>query len=293
MLFQLKIFKNIFKMDMESGKVFIHIGLPKTGTTYMQNYFFNKLDNVEMLHSPKFYKMFSKKIDEKRNINFLLSNEGLSGVVWNHNWLLGKKNEFHWFDSFIWGIKKLKLLFPNAIIIIFFRRHGDLLLSIYKQYIHAGGTMKLSEFYNEKGVIRDEDLNFKKRIKYIRSNFNELYIFSYEDYKEKGDQYLIDFFKSKGLKVNLTDKKKPKSNISISGKKIGLLRTINKLYIRFPLIIRKVFSRLKISPRQIIQNYLSFWTTQDSIEYIQLKEKINHKFKDDWKYVENNKIGIR
>lgn len=277
---------------MEENKILIHIGMHKTGTTYIQNYFFNSLENVEIVSHPQFYQNISKKKMSDSDW-FLISNEGISGVAWNYNWLIGEKNKFCWIDSFHNGIDKIKLLFPEAIILIFFRKHGDLLISMYKQYLHEGGVLKIEDFYGENKVISEKDLSISTRINKLKDEFKDVYFLSYEDYKEFGDKYLIDFFGSFGIRYNSTKTKIHFRNESISGKKMELLRNVNKFYIRLPLKLRKAMRRLRISPRDIFQKHLSFWKTRDSDNIISLKNQINKDFEIDWRFFQENKWGIR
>ena len=279
---------------MNKSSIIIHVGMHKTGTTYLQTSFFKMLRNVEIINSPKFYQNFAKDIDaEFANTNYLISNEGISGVAWNHDWLLGKQNTYHWIDSFETGVRKLKSIFPDPIIIIFFRKHGDLLLSMYKQYIHEGGTLGLEDFYGNDKLIRDKDLSYSTRIDRLKSTFNSVYFLSYEDFKSMGDKFLIKFFGEIGLQIDETKKIKSRSNVSISGWKIDSLRAINKVYIKFPEKIRKAFFRLRISPRHIFQNYLSFWKSKDSEKYSILKNEINEIFDLDWEYFNKHKWNYK
>ena len=82
----------------KEGRIFVHIGIHKTGTTYLQNYFFKSLDGVDIINTPNYYQTFAKG-EKTINYNFLISNEGISGVAWNYDWHIGKPNNFHWIES--------------------------------------------------------------------------------------------------------------------------------------------------------------------------------------------------
>ena len=127
-------------------RILIHIGLHKTATTYLQRSFFPELIDIEIYHAPRFFDQIGKiQLNEK---DLLISNEGISGVAWNELWKNGIQNEYHWIDSFKNAIGNLKILFPDAIILVLYRKHGELLISMYKQYIQEGGVLQLNRFYN-------------------------------------------------------------------------------------------------------------------------------------------------
>jgi hypothetical protein len=219
--------------------------------------------------------------------NILISNEGISGTPWNRDHVYGKKSTFNWMDSFTKSIQNLKRLHPEAVPIIFFRKHGDLLISMYKQYVQEGGILELNQFYGENEVIRDSDLSFEKRIGLLQHYFDQFYVLNFEQFKKEGDIYLDRFFGSLGIEGTSTgQKEKKQANVSISGKKIDLLRRINPYYNRVPVKARKAIRLLRLSPRDILQTKLSFWESPESEQLTKLKNEVNLKHNEDWKSID-------
>ncbi|OUS00966.1 hypothetical protein A9Q86_09470 [Flavobacteriales bacterium 33_180_T64] len=152
-------------------KVLIHIGLHKTGTTWLQNELFIPesnvfeplyqsntsnghstlaenfvFDNDMNLLSPYDYnteiieKAFQSILKKKDNINktFVMSHERLSG----HPTSSG-------FDSAIIA-NRIKNTFPSGKILVVLREQVSCILSNYFQYLKEGGTLGLKNFLNTK-----------------------------------------------------------------------------------------------------------------------------------------------
>jgi hypothetical protein len=104
---------------MNETKVFIHVGLHKTGTTFLQNEVFPKIPGIN----------YHQKIDlttvvEPNKIN-LFSDENLDG---------GSYRLFNTVQQRYAILENLKLIFPDAKIIICLREKGSWLRSAWKQY---------------------------------------------------------------------------------------------------------------------------------------------------------------
>ena len=114
-------------------EIIFHIGLHKTGTTFLQRYVFPKLKNVNLFCTDG--RPFNGIEDlEKDKIN-LISIENLSGSPFS-------SNEFTRYTI----MEELAKLYPNAKIIVTFRNKNSWLKSLYSQYIKTGGTYTYPEW---------------------------------------------------------------------------------------------------------------------------------------------------
>ncbi len=163
--------------------LFLHIGYPKTSTTYLQNYFFDKLNinflgkknNKVWLNSKKRLKFNEIVNNLKKNKNFLIpdsktlvSAEGLIGNIWI--------DDFYNFRA----LEKI-LKHKKTKIIITIRRQTSIFYSIYKQYLWEGGKKSYQEFFRTSFFKNKREFNinclnyyelFKKLNKrYIKNNF--------------------------------------------------------------------------------------------------------------------------
>jgi hypothetical protein len=263
-------------------KTLIHIGTHKTATTFLQYNYFPAIKGINYFHGPLVFTNLIKSgcsLEE----NTLLSYEGFSGIAWNLLWVKGIQNDFHWINSFEKSISNLHKLISEADILIVFRRHGDLLLSMYKQYVQEVGILKFHEFFSETGVIRKEDLNYTFRIKKVCSLFNKVYVLSYEDFKKSGNNF-FDSFIERELNLSRNDLSidKSKFNRGISGSKLELLRKINKVYRKFPFRLSNFLNCLGWSPERILRQKLAFWSPKDFVEFQKIRDEINIEMQDDW-----------
>jgi hypothetical protein len=105
--------------------IVFHVGVHKTGATFLQECVFDKIENV--------------RIVQNELCEFVAGFGGgslMRVIIW----------------SSLEGVKKvLKKLFPKSKCIIDFRRHGELVKSLYKQYIHKGNTREFESFFGEMG----------------------------------------------------------------------------------------------------------------------------------------------
>lgn len=263
----------------------IHIGLHKTGTTYLQYNLFPRLEDTIYIHGNRFFQQWSKQSIQS-NESCLWSYEGFSGVAWTESSLRMRypNNSGYWIKSFEENINNLKVFFPGASIICVFRKPGDLVLSMYKQYIHEGGILSFKDFYGSDGVIGEQDLALLARVDLLKKSFDNCYFFSYQDFLTMGDKYFVDFFKTE-FDLNIgdnPDQKSVKSNRSVAGWKLEALRRTNIYYGHFPSSVRKSLRRLRWSPRDIFQNRLSTFNAKDNESLVDRIKEINHCFSGDW-----------
>jgi hypothetical protein len=271
------------------NNILIHIGLHKTASSYLQFYYFPTIECINYFHGEIALTDFirSSKAEHK---TALLSNESFSGLAWNAQWKKGIANDFHFIDSFDKCLDNLHRLFPEAGLLIFFRKHGDFLISMYKQYIQEGGILQFNQFYASTGVIRKEDLDYKHRIQKASDLFSKVYVLSYEDFKKYGTAFLDKFFTEElHLQRNDTPMDDRNPNKSISGFKIDLLRKINKVYFKLPSGLTNFLRITRLTPRDILQNKLSFWSPKDADFYKKMKDEANAEMQADWNYFETVK----
>ena len=266
-------------------KRIVHIGLHKTGTTFLQRHYFPELNGLTYQTSRRFYTKFSQ---QELSSTLLISSENLSGIPWNEEWKKGIINNHRYLSSFKRAIENLYRVYPDSRIIVVFRRHGDFLLSLYKQYVQEGGVLQFQEFYDEKGVIKNGDLDFSYRVGYIKKYFQKVDVLSFEDFKAGGIDYFDRYFISLGIgKSEILNNHSVHQ--SINGKKIELLRRINKVYPKIPKAFQNLLAKNDLTPRKILQARMEFWKSKDPEIFEVIREQVNQKFADDWLKMEKLK----
>jgi hypothetical protein len=135
--------------------IYIHIGMHKTATTFLQDNLFPKLENSEFIRGDSkigeilddinYSHPIAVDIEQKREEieieiseiekeNILISREGLVGNMANSYLEFDKNMDF------------IYKLFPDAKIILTFRRQDSWLESAFKQTLHEGWTITFKEF---------------------------------------------------------------------------------------------------------------------------------------------------
>lgn len=224
-------------------ETFIHIGFPKTGTTFIQSQLFAKLKEFQYLTPPftqqdeqwnrlqygddtQFdIEQFKAEFNARRSQDkpLLISDEQLAG-------------------KYIYGgmqrtliCKRLKECFPHAKILIIIRGQFDMLKSLHNQYVKGfrKGTKTFGDFIwyrkqeNLKYFNTDEDyvhldyLNYLDIIELYKKNFSEVKILPYELMKHDLDTYIgeiIDFLKVEESLKQISD---TRDNLSIPTKKLA------------------------------------------------------------------------
>lgn len=213
------------KLD-NNKQIIFHIGLRKTGTTFLQSEVFPNLTNIDY---------GSKKIitlAQSINNIILISNEGLSGIPYNTK----NNKKISYLNQFKRSIKNLNLIFPEAKFIICFREPSSLILSNYKQYLHEGGTLSFDHFFNlnHTGLLDPKDFMFSRHLNFLLNNYdhNKFHIFLFKDilnHPKNTIKEIVKFIAPENVNENM-------NNINTDNKKQAnpsVLYTYEKGLIRF------------------------------------------------------------
>ena len=203
---------------------YIHVGVPKSGTTFLQRFVFNNIQNTkfeelnnfnfsdsENLPCSSLYEyifgsnqiMYSEEVNRKifdnvRNhfespgINkYILSRESLTHHEYNHELI----------------VKKLKFLFPNAKIIISIRNQKEILFSKFLWHLKSWNHVfyaKKNNSFNKFIVNEFSDKNYKFRIR-NSINYHNV-IKNYEKYFGQENILIILYEDLKNNKNKLINK---------------------------------------------------------------------------------------
>jgi len=172
-------------------KIFIHMGLHRTGTTFLQQHVFPKL-NVNYIHVDA--KDIMKKADIKDGQINLLSSEYFSGAP------LDFKN-IHYGSSDRYLIaEKLKELYPKAELIIVLRNTDDWKRSLYNQYVKSQGHITREEFDKK---FDKSYLDYITYTDYLNKKFGimNVHYFDYQDLKDDYQDFINRMCKVIGVKT--------------------------------------------------------------------------------------------
>ena len=180
-------------MNALANNIVIHVGLHRTGTTFLQNEIFPKLQGVNY----KVYHDQTEYILSKDKIN-LISCESLSGSP--TTWI---KYNFTIRDLLAKG---LKAEFPNAKIIVGFRDKEKWAKSIYGQAVKQGRVYINYESWYKK--FDKKHLDFEGYLHLLNSLFENVYVYYLEDLQKDPDSFVKNMCNFIGVNTPLFKNKK-------------------------------------------------------------------------------------
>jgi hypothetical protein len=206
-------------LTIRSKKVFIHVGLPKTASTLLQQIVFPELKNVTYISRPYTQEnhAFNKLqyADEslyaaaelRDEINRIITFERTEKVLISDELLSGAP--FYNFLNRGLIAKRLAEILPGAEVILFLRGQKDIIRSLYNQYVKIGWFteelnstfisspgpgFELSDFVkgkrdwnihnrfiNHQSFMNQYHFLFYELVKLYEDNFSKVHLFLYED----------------------------------------------------------------------------------------------------------------
>ncbi len=272
---------------------FLHIGMHKTASTYLQKHIFPNFKDVDYYHGLSSLKGMLFTLS---NNKIIISHESFQGSPIKTIKVNGPKG---WIKTRNHRFNILRDLFPKANIILVLRQHGQWISSMYRQYLHQGGLLDYKDFFSikEDKLIERKGLIYSELVESIMSTFNgNLLCINYNGLKnnnEKAVDVLQNFIGS-----TLENKKKSvQVNVSVKNYQAKLLKKIN--FFTESLYDDPV-QRLTIFKRSGILNKFGF-SSQNVVRKIHFLrlfgsdvvnanniEVVNDFYKDDWQWVINN-----
>ncbi|MCF8230716.1 MAG: sulfotransferase domain-containing protein [Bacteroidales bacterium] len=165
-------------------EIIFHVGLEKTGTTFLQRSVFPNFKDVHYVIKRN-YRYIDDIVARHPNKKVLLSHE------------FGR-------HDFYPKIKKFAQKYPHAKTIIVFRHHDEWIASYYRFLIKRGLKENFNEFFdieNDKGTWKIEDLYYYPEIKFLESHFSQkpLVLF-HNDLKNEPKKFIQQIANYAGIK---------------------------------------------------------------------------------------------
>lgn len=273
--------------------IYLHVGYHKTSTTFLQWKVFPQLEEVKLIrktHAKKLFRQIRvRNLTEKDILRLrkafdkkgtdgkptLISYEGFTGSPFSNKKL---KSAYTILDD-------LRRIFPEDMydvrIIVGIRKQVDILTSLYIEFLHQGGTLKETDFFdrlNEQGKLHNYLYN--DYLDYVEKVFGKFFVFIYENFKEDKESYLLELLDYVGAYA-IPEYNNERLNRSYGKLQAKIARQLNKLfkshanpYGKIPNIniklkrrySRKIIEKLmgkpkksiSITPRTLLKNNLSF-----------------------------------
>jgi len=261
--------------NLTSKEIYFHVGLGKTGSTFLQYNVFPKLKGVYYIQRTR----YKKAIDIIKNTNYqkyFVSNE---------------------FDQQLeQEVLRFSSVYPNTTPIIVFRRHDEWIASQYRRFIKNGHTFKFNEFIdleNDKGYFKIKDLRFFDMIKLLEKHFTKppLVLF-YDEMKYKPEVFVNKIASVMEASFDIkTINLKPK-HTSYNTKQLKAMKwmanrfdlrkrkTVNNLFLRyFNKLYYGVFRYTILYGAKILPNN---WFDEKPLINSKELENVSEYFKEDW-----------
>ena len=259
--------------------VFFHLGLPKTASTFLQYNFFPMLNDVKYFPKKHFKKYHDLKPEPGKKYLFTSEKD----------------------RNFEKAIAHISQKFPQAKIILVFRRHDDWIKSKYKYYIRKYGHRHFDDFFDmeeNKGLWKREDLYYQNKIQIIEKYLeNQPLILTFDELKTNPQNFIdqIADYMETTYEAEKVDFNVVKKNFGI--KKLIILRKFNRAY-KFKeekykkTILKKVYGTYRKFLLHIVAFFAGF-LPQSAIKNEKLIEdeaqlkKIRNYYKNDWEFCKN------
>ncbi|MDX4013130.1 hypothetical protein Q6A86_09040 [Aliarcobacter skirrowii] len=254
-------------MNQYDNKDIIHIGMPKTATTWFQKYFYPNIENrkyidrniiSELFIKPRAFDFDKNYVLKKmksieKDKSLIICDEVLSGALQSgalHGYMT-KENAI-----------RLKQVFPEAHIVIFIREQKKMIASMYQQYIKIGGNYSINEYLHHSKfhplrtpLFELDFLNYYKIIDFYIQLFGKdnISIFLYEEFLENQKEFIKNY--------------QIKFNLEVEFEKINF-STTNTSYKKTTTKIAKIlniFSKLHIQNKYYIFHIEGFFEMTEKL----------------------------
>jgi hypothetical protein len=220
------------------AELLVHIGLHKTGTSYLQRRVFPNIPGIDYRGDPLTVEALAELRDVETSAGawplandpgqrpVLVSWEGLSADLWHDP--VGSRERV---------AERIGRLEPNAHILLCLRRQDQMLRAVYAQFVNEGGAEGPGMFVRRaaEGAHFDlRHLQYDDLVERYAERFQDrLHVMVYEDFKERGlaalDEALVP---SLGVRAPSVVGGAEPLNLSLDGHALRLLLLTNRYFRR-------------------------------------------------------------
>jgi hypothetical protein len=258
---------------------FFHVGMCKTGTTFVQQEVFPRWPGLRYLSSRNLEYFVNLASDQR----YLISCEGFTGRMFGD--IEEKKS----------SLARLSEMFPGARCILSVRRPGDYLSSLYSQYLRYGGSGRFHEFIaldgNDKNsFVHRDDFCFEPVIRQAERCFGAPpFVFDNNELRGNLEGLLADLATFLGTEKPTIRPGGAQPNPSLKKRQGELLRRINEMSGvqasrtgRYRPYARAI--RFRMDPPRICRSYLG-WIPSPPLLNSATREQIDASYRQDWEFV--------
>lgn len=258
-----------------SKQVYFHVGLGKTGTTYLQYEFFPRLKGIHYIQRTRYQRAYDI-INNTSYPRYLVSRE---------------------FDQQLAEeVARFSRHYPDAGVIIVLRRHDGWIASQYRRFAKNGIHVDFNTFFdidNDQGLWKQSDLNFMAKLRIVEENFRHrpLVLFQ-EDLKDDPFGFYDKIAAYTCTQYDRNEISLDAVHVSYSDKQLKAVRKLSKhLFPASETHSRKTlrgwlqWRRIQLTSYAIMYTALllpdAWFDDIELIPKVQL-DKIRDRFADDW-----------
>lgn len=267
--------------------IFFHVGLGKTGSTYLQHKFFPKLKGIHYIHHTN-YKKSLEIISRKEYDRYFVSRE---------------------FDrQFLKEIKKFAAAYPDTHPIMVLRRQDSWIASQYRRFTKNGRGIYFNEFVDlkeNKGRWDIAEMNFYEKIEQLEHYFNKKpLVLLYDELRNEPKTFFKKIAAYTNTTYDLKDISLAPKHKSYNTKQLLLVRRVSRKMLQKvseeKMDSTKTGRRIRKIATHLIM-YFHWLVPKSKFEDEKLIEQheldaIRDHFAEDWqkclKYIEQNAPGV-
>ena len=192
-------------------EIYFHVGIAKTGTTFLQYRVFPKFEGIYYIQRTR-YKRALKIIRAKKHARYLVSRE---------------------FDLHLeQAAESFSSSFPDTKPIIVFRRQDSYIASQYRRFVKNGFTGKFTEFIdldNDTGFFKKKYLEFFNQIQLLEKYFNpKPLVLFYEDLRSEPVTFIEKLARQLNVSIDIKNVNLDKKHSSYSEKQLKAMMSLGK-----------------------------------------------------------------
>jgi len=249
------------------GKI-LHVGFPKTATTYLQSEVFPKINNIKFLPLDGTDKKAIDALLKIRNVYKPIDPDAIKTILSPYDLISLESLSGDIYSSNIEDRKiiaqRLKIIFPHSKILIGIRNKNAIIRSAYSQYIKEGGIYRYEDYISK--VIHQDRFKFNNYIKIMQDLFNSknVHIYKFEDLKQSPEKTIHEMTHFIGK--NIDEFKIRSYNVSWDVKQIKTCRRLNRFFrtrlnpygiIPYPKILVRKSAKL-FPPRLLVDRLVKY-----------------------------------
>lgn len=200
-------------MNSALQKVYFHVGISKTGSTFLQKRVFPFLSKIDYVPTNRYQNIFFE-IEKIKSKNILISRE---------------------FDrQFEIEVVKFSNKYPQSTPIIVLRRHDEYFASQYKRFVKNGFTGGLNDFLDledDSGFFKKTHFSFKHQINVLKEHFSKKpIVLFYHDLKSNPKKFIADLCFYTNTTINIESVNFSSKHRSYSEKQLKTIKVVSKYF---------------------------------------------------------------